>query len=97
MAPPENTFPISELEQRVLSVTKNWKEKSRKLPRDFDLKRDCALLELVQYSGTTMDQIYEKKKKDPTVHVPVEYFPFVRLFRRSVSRNHNTTQRLIAT
>lgn len=82
MAPPENTFPISELEQRVHSVTKNFKEKSRKLPRDFDLKRDCELFELVQYSCTTMNQIHEIRKTDPMRPVQTECFPFVRLFRR---------------
>lgn len=80
MAPPEHTFPVSELEDRVHYVTKNLKEKSRKLPKDFDLKRDCELLELVQYSCTTPEQQYEQLKKDPTART--ECFPFVRLFRR---------------
>ncbi len=93
MAPPENTFPISQLEQRVHSVTKNLKEKSRKLPKDFDLKRDCELFELVQYSCTTLDQLYEMKKNDPLVPVQTECFPFVRLFRRSV---HLPTSRALS-
>ena len=82
MAPPEQTFPISELERRILATTKNFKGKSRKLPRDFDLKRDCELFELVQYSCSTVNQIYEKKKNNPLAPATVECFPFVRLFRR---------------
>jgi hypothetical protein len=84
MAPPEERFPISELEQRIRTTTKNLKEKSRKLPRDFDLKRDCELFELVQYSCTTVDQMYEQRMRDPTAPVRSECFPFVRLFRRLV-------------
>jgi Mitochondrial export protein Som1 len=85
MAPPEHPFPISELEQRVHITTSQFKEKSRKLPRDFDLKRDCELFELVQYSCTTADQIYAKKKHDPMAPAQTECFPFVRLFRRFVA------------
>ena len=91
MAPPENTFPISELEQRVRSVTTNFKEKSRKLPRDFDLKRDCELFELVQYSCSTIDQMYEKFKKNPQGQNRMECFPFVRLFRRLVLQDYEKT------
>ena len=80
MAPPEKPFPVSQLEDRVQYVTKNLKEKSRKLPLDFDLKRDCELLELVQYSSTTAEELYERLKTDPTART--EYYPFVRLFRR---------------
>ena len=80
MAPPETPFPVSQLEDRVQYVTKNLKEKSRKLPQDFDLKRDCELLQLVQYSSTTAEELYERLKSDPTART--EYFPFVRLFRK---------------
>lgn len=82
MAPPEHTFPVSELEQRVHSVTKNFKEKSRKLPKDFDLKRDCELFELVQYSCTTDKQLRDQTLENPTSQRGIECFPFVRLFRR---------------
>lgn len=82
MAPPEHTFPVSELEQRVQSVTKNFKEKSRKLPKDFDLKRDCELFELVQYSCTTDKQLRDRALQDPSSQRGIDCFPFVRLFRR---------------
>ena len=82
MAPPEHTFPLSELEQRVHFVTKNFKDKSRKLPNDFDLKRDCELFELVQYSCTTDKQLLEQTLADPRGQRGLECFPFVRLFRR---------------
>lgn len=82
MAPPEDTFPLSELEQRVHFVTKNFKDKSRKLPKDFDLKRDCELFELVQYSCTTDKQLLEQTLADPKGRRGIECFPFVRLFRR---------------
>jgi hypothetical protein len=82
MAPPENTFPLGELEQRVHFVTKNFKEKSRKLPKDFDLKRDCELFELVQYSCTTEKQMQEQALADPKMQRGMECFPFTRLFRR---------------
>jgi hypothetical protein len=82
MAPPEQSFPLSELEQRVHFVTKNFKEKSRKLPKDFDLKRDCELFELVQYSCTTQEQLAARQLADPNDNRGIECFPFVRLFRR---------------
>jgi Mitochondrial export protein Som1 len=83
MAPPEHHFPVSELEQRVLTVNKNFKEKSRKLPKDFDLKKDCELFELVQYSCTTIEAQLEHRKRNPDGEkLKQECFPFVRLFRR---------------
>jgi hypothetical protein len=82
MAPPLQPFPVSELEDRVHTTTKNLKEKSRKLPRDFDLKKDCELLELVQYSCTTPEELQAKRRANPKANVQAECFPFVRLFRR---------------
>lgn len=82
MAPPEDTFPLSELEQRVHFVTKNFKEKSRKLPKDFNLKRDCELFELVQYTCTTDEQLRDLALAEPHKQHQIECFPFVRLFRR---------------
>lgn len=82
MAPPEQPFPVSDLEQRIQYHTVNFKEKSRKLGGDFDLKRDCELLELVQYSCTTQEQQYERALASPTGTARMECFPFVRLFRK---------------
>ena len=83
MAPPEHQFPVSELEQRVHFVTKNFKEKSRKLPKDFDLKKDCELYELVQYSCTTGKQLRDQELANPNrKKAGIECHPFVRLFRR---------------
>lgn len=84
MAPPEQTFPLSELEQRVHFVTKNFKEKSRKLPKDFSLKRDCELFELVQYSCTTNEQLQAQALAQPQNQRGIDCYPFVRLFRRYV-------------
>ncbi|KIX00693.1 uncharacterized protein Z518_09758 [Rhinocladiella mackenziei CBS 650.93] len=81
MAPPEHPFPVSDLERRVHYHTVNLKEKSRKLG-DFDLKRDCELLELVQYSCTTLEQQYERALSNPQGAPRMECFPFVRLFRK---------------
>lgn len=96
MAPPLQPFPVSELELRVHSYSKDFKEKSRKLPRDFDMKRDCELFELVQYSCTTIDQMYEKKRNDPTALAQMECFPFVRLFRRYLTCGCERKYELIA-
>ncbi|KIW89528.1 uncharacterized protein Z519_09684 [Cladophialophora bantiana CBS 173.52] len=84
MAPPEHPFPVSELDQRVRSHTVNYKERSRKLPQDFDLKRDCELMELVQYSCTTVKQQYERALASETGTTRMECFPIVRLFRKCV-------------
>ncbi|KIW61540.1 hypothetical protein PV05_01651 [Exophiala xenobiotica] len=81
MAPPEHPFPVSALEQRVQYHTVDFKEKSRKLG-DFDLKRDCQLLELVQYSCTTPEEQAERLLANPGSEPRMECHPFVRLFRR---------------
>lgn len=82
MAPPEHPFPVSALDQRVHYHSVELKEKSRKLRGDFDLKRDCELLELVQYSCTTPEQQYQRALASPTGTARMECFPFVRLFRK---------------
>ncbi|EXJ94794.1 hypothetical protein A1O1_03192 [Capronia coronata CBS 617.96] len=82
MAPPEHSFPVGALDQRVHYRTVEFKEKSRKLRGDFDLKRDCELLELVQYSCTTPEQQYQRAMASPTGTARMECFPFVRLFRK---------------
>lgn len=81
MAPPEHPFPVSALEQRVQYHSVNFKDKSRKLG-DFDLKRDCELLELVQYSCTTPEQQAKRAMESPDGRARMECFPFVRLFRK---------------
>lgn len=81
MAPPQKPFPVSELEQRIQTHTVDFKEKSRKLPKDFNLK-DCELFELVQYSCTTMQQQLENSISNPKGTAQIECFPFARLFRR---------------
>lgn len=96
MAPPEQPFPVSELEHRVKSYSKNFKEKSRKLG-DFDLKRDCELFELVQYSCTTIEQQYERALKSGSDSAQIECFPFVRLFRRYGVLAANECQQLFLT
>lgn len=82
MAPTEDTFPVSDLESQVHNVKKNFKNKSRKLPRDFDLAKDCELFEVVQYSSTTEKEIRDAVLRNPNAVTPREFFPFVRLFRR---------------
>lgn len=82
MAPPEKTFPVSELENRIHLYNVDHREKSRKLPKDFDLKRDCDLYEMVQYSCTTQLEIEEQLFLNPSAPVRRECFPFVRLFRK---------------
>lgn len=57
MAPPIESFPVHKLETSIQSTTKDLKEKSRKLPRDFSLVRDCPLYELVQWSCTTYGEL----------------------------------------
>lgn len=83
MAPPEQPFRVSELDHKVHAHTINYKEKSRKLPQDFDLKRDCELMELVQYSCTTAQQQMERALAGYGSG-GMECFPFVRLFRKYV-------------
>ncbi len=79
MAPPTAPFPVTTLPQRVHgTLDKLGNPKSRRLPRDFDLQRDCALMELVQYSCTpwedSLARSLEGKRQD--------CWPVVRLFRR---------------
>lgn len=82
MAPPEKTFPISELENRIHLHSVDYREKLRKLPKDFDLKRDCELYEMVQYSCTTQFEMEERAFLNPGVPIRRDCFPFVRLFRK---------------
>jgi hypothetical protein len=84
MAPPEHPFPVSELEHKVHGHTVNYKEKSRKLPKGFDLKKDCQLMELVQYSCSTEIQQMERALADGSGIPRIECFPIVRLFRKYV-------------
>lgn len=96
MAPPEKTFPITQLEDRVHLHDVNYNEKSRKLPRDFDLTRDCELFELVQYSCTTQEEINERNlqglaKPRNTTRGHLECYPFVRLFRKCKYGNQDFT------
>ncbi|KAJ9658753.1 hypothetical protein H2198_003499 [Neophaeococcomyces mojaviensis] len=93
MAPPENTFPVHELPDRIHLKSSlhnsDYSEKSRKLPKDFNILRDCELYELVQYSCTTQEELQEHAmaqlharggtRADPK---RMECFPFVRLFRK---------------
>ena len=81
MAPPEHSFRVSELDHKIHAHTVNYKEKSRKLPQDFDLKKDCELMELVQYSCTSHDQQVKRALATGT-GARVECFPVVRLFRK---------------
>lgn len=79
MAPPEQRFPVSTLPQRVqgqLDTAGNLK--SRKLARDFDLKRDCKLMELVQYSCTPWQDMIALQLEGKQQ----QCWPVVRLFRR---------------
>jgi hypothetical protein len=90
MAPPELVFPVSDLDHKIHGHTVNYKEKSRKLPQDFDLKRDCELMELVQYSCTTPDQQIERALASGSGRPRMECFPIVRLFRKYVGLcNHS--------
>jgi Mitochondrial export protein Som1 len=79
MAPPERPFHVSELPQRVHArLDQMGQLKSRRLPQDFELKKDCELMELVQYSCTpwqeSISMSLEGKRQ--------ECRPVVRLFRR---------------
>jgi len=86
MAPPEKTFPLSEIENRIHLYDVDYREKSRKLPKDFDLKRDCELYELVQYSCTTKEETTERLllglQNMGGRKSSVDCYPFVRLFRK---------------
>lgn len=82
MAPPEKTFPVSELDNRIHLHDVDYKEKSRKLPRNFDLKRDCELFELVQYSCTSQAETEERALLGTGRLGGLECYPFVRLFRK---------------
>jgi hypothetical protein len=94
MAPPELVFPVSDLDRKIHGHTVNYKEKSRKLPQDFDLKRDCELMELVQYSCTTPDQQIERALASGSGRPRMECFPIVRLFRKYAGLcNHSLTQK----
>lgn len=92
MAPPEKVFPVSELENRIHLYDVDYKEKSRKLPKNFDLKKDCELYELVQYSCTTQEEVSERamlglSKPHSAVRGELECYPFVRLFRKCKNGN----------
>lgn len=92
MAPPENPFPVHELPDRirVKHILNDIRpEKSRKLPKDFNILRDCELYELVQYSCTTQEEFQEStmaglraSNGENITPKQMECFPFVRLFRR---------------
>ena len=82
MAPPEKTFPVSELENRIHLHDVDYREKSRKLPRNFDLKRDCEQYELVQYSCTSQAETEERALIGTRRSGGLECYPFVRLFRK---------------
>jgi hypothetical protein len=103
MAPPEITFPVSTLDQRVHYETIDYKEKSRKLvPRDFDLQRDCELLELVQYSCTTPEQQLKRAAASEEGSLRIECFPIVRLFRKyaeqpSITHDYTGSKSLLLT
>jgi hypothetical protein len=85
MAADDRTFPTSELEQHVHSVTKNFKTKSRKLPKDFNLQRDCELFEMVQYRCSTTKELHQQALDNPGATPAIDCYPFARLFRRWVS------------
>ncbi len=79
MAPPEQPFPVSALPQRVhAQLSPTGLQRSRKLPRDFDLKRDCELMELVQYSCTPWQELIPLQLEGKGQ----QCWPVVRLFRR---------------
>ena len=90
MAPPEKTFPVSELSNRIHLYDVDYREKSRKLPRDFDLKRDCPLHELIQYTCTTQEELQERAFVGGAADKRnMECFPFVRLFRKCTIGNQS--------
>ena len=83
MAPHDHSFPLHELPQHIPATTNNFKDKSRKLPTNFDLVRDCDLYEITQYTCTTVAQQVEHRKKDPTAGPLKRHcYPFQRLFRK---------------
>ena len=82
MAPPMNPFPVSELDSHIPVKSKNFKETSRKLPRDFDLS-DCELLKIVQYTCTTQQIQKEHMHQNPGADpLPHHCYPFTRLYRK---------------
>jgi hypothetical protein len=80
MAPPTPVFPVSKLENRIQYHTVDFKEKRRKA-RNFDLET-CELLELVQYSCTTLKEQSERAVAGEPNPGRMDCYPFVRLFRR---------------
>jgi len=80
MAPPTALFPVSDLENRIQYHTIDFKEKRRKI-RNFDLET-CELLELVQYSCTTLKEQSDKAAAGEPNPGRMDCYPFVRLFRR---------------
>jgi hypothetical protein len=79
MAPPPHPFPVSHLPQRTHTRLSNTGHpKPRKLARDFDLARDCELMELVQYSCTPWQEMMALQLEGRQQ----ECWPVVRLFRR---------------
>jgi len=80
MAPPLASFPLGDLEKHVRYRNVNFKAKRRKF-RDFDLET-CELLELVQYSCTSMKEQAERAPSKVPNSDQLECFPFIRLFRR---------------
>lgn len=79
MPPPEQPFPVTHLPQRVRAqLDKTGHLRSRKLPLDFDLSRDCELMELVQYSCTPWQELIPLQLEGKGQ----QCWPVVRLFRR---------------
>ena len=77
MSPPVESFPASQLPDRVQVTTRNRRRK-----KPIDLK-GCELMEMVQYSC-----VVEKDKGGAAV---IKCEPLVRLFRRSVAPDSLTT------
>lgn len=74
MTPPVESFPASQLKQRVESTADGRRQKGEMV----DL-RDCELLEMVQYSC--------KLRRDPGGEAMISCKPIMRLFRRWVTTN----------
>lgn len=72
MTPPVESFPASQLKQRVESTADGRRQKGQMV----DL-RNCELLEMVQYSC--------KLLKDPGREAMISCKPIMRLFRRWVT------------
>lgn len=72
MTPPVESFPASQLRQRVESTTDGRRQKGQMV----DL-RNCELLEMVQYSC--------KLRRDPGREAMISCKPIMRLFRRWVT------------